>query len=41
MRNEQKTLVESLNGRDHSEVLGVDGRIILNWIILIKYSGRV
>jgi hypothetical protein len=31
---------ESLKGRGHSEELGVDGRIILKWI-LRKYGGRV
>jgi hypothetical protein len=25
--------LENLNGRDHSEDLGVDGRIILEWIL--------
>jgi hypothetical protein len=25
--------LKSLRGRDHSEDLGVDGRIILNWIL--------
>jgi hypothetical protein len=32
--------LEKLKGRDHSEDLGVDGRIILEWI-LGKYNGRV
>jgi len=31
---------ENLKGRDHAEDLGVDGRIILEWI-LGKYGGRV
>jgi hypothetical protein len=29
-----------LQGRDHSEELGVDGRIILEWI-LGKYCGKL
>jgi hypothetical protein len=32
MRNGYKILVGKLKGRDHSEDLGVDGRIILEWI---------
>jgi hypothetical protein len=30
--NAYKILFENLKGRDHSEYLGVDGRIILKWI---------
>jgi hypothetical protein len=28
--------LENLTGRDHSEDLGVDGRIILEWILVKK-----
>jgi hypothetical protein len=31
---------EDLKGRDHSEDLGVDGKIILEWISE-KYGGKV
>jgi hypothetical protein len=31
--------LENLQGRDHSEDLGVDGKIILKWN-LGKYGGR-
>jgi len=33
-------LSESVKGRDHSEDLGIDGKIILGWISG-KYGGRV
>jgi hypothetical protein len=33
MRNAYTILVENLKGRDHSEDLGVDGKIILEWIL--------
>jgi hypothetical protein len=33
MRNAYKVLVENLKGRDYAENLGVDGRIILEWIL--------
>jgi hypothetical protein len=33
MRNAYKSLVEDINGKEHSEELGVDGRIILEWIL--------
>jgi hypothetical protein len=32
--------LENLKGRDHLEDLGVDGRIIFEWI-LRKYGGRM
>jgi hypothetical protein len=31
---------EKLKGRDHSEDLYVDGRVILEWI-LVKYDGKM
>jgi hypothetical protein len=33
MRNAQKVWPEDLKIRDHSEDLGVDGKIILEWIL--------
>jgi hypothetical protein len=33
MRNEYKILVENLNVRDRLEDLGVDGKIIVEWIL--------
>jgi hypothetical protein len=33
VRNAYNVLVESLKGRVHSEDLGVDGRIILEWVV--------
>jgi hypothetical protein len=32
MRNAYSVLVGNLKGRDHSEDVGVDGRMILEWI---------
>jgi hypothetical protein len=32
MRNADIILAENLKGRNHSEDLGVDGKIILGWI---------
>jgi hypothetical protein len=32
--------LETLTGRDHSKDIGIDGRIILEWI-LGKYGGKV
>jgi hypothetical protein len=32
-RNTFKILIGKSKGRDHSEDLGVDGMIILNWIL--------
>jgi hypothetical protein len=33
-------LLENLKGRDHSEYLGIDGKIILEWI-LGKKGGKL
>jgi hypothetical protein len=33
MRNVRTLLSENLKGRDHSEDLGVDGEIILEWVM--------
>jgi hypothetical protein len=33
MRNEYKILVRKLEGRDHSEDLGVDGKMVLEWVL--------
>jgi len=33
MRNEYTILVRNLNVRDNSEDLGIDGKIILEWIL--------
>jgi len=35
-----KFWLENLKGRDHSEDLDVDGRVILQWI-LQKYGGKL
>jgi len=40
IRNAFSIWSENLKGRDHSEDLCVDGRIILEWI-LEKYVGKV
>jgi hypothetical protein len=40
VRNAYKIVVGKPEGKDHSEDLGVDGRIILEWI-LGKYVGKV
>jgi hypothetical protein len=33
MRNAYRILVANMKGRDHSEDVGVDGRIILIWVL--------
>jgi hypothetical protein len=33
MRNAYKILVETLMGRDHSEDIGIDGKVILNRVL--------
>jgi hypothetical protein len=33
VRNVYKILVEKLEGKEHSEDLGIDGTIILEWIL--------
>jgi hypothetical protein len=33
MRNAYKILVTNLKGRDHMEDFGVDGKVILKWIL--------
>jgi hypothetical protein len=33
MKNAYNILVGNLKGRDHSEDLGTDGKIILEWIL--------
>jgi hypothetical protein len=40
MRNAYKIWAGNLKGRDHLEVLGVDGKILLEWI-LGKHDGKV
>jgi hypothetical protein len=40
MRNAYKILVGNLKGRDYSEDLGVDRKILLQWI-LGKQGGKV
>jgi len=40
MRNAYKILSEILKGKDHSEELDVDGKVIL-WWILGKSGGKV
>jgi hypothetical protein len=33
MRNAYKTLIRKSEGNNHAEDLGIDGKIILEWII--------
>jgi len=33
LRNAYKILIGKLKGKDHSEDLGIDGKIILEWIL--------
>jgi hypothetical protein len=33
MRNSYKISVENIKGRDNSEDLGIDGKIILEWML--------
>jgi hypothetical protein len=40
MRNESRFWPENLNGRDHAEEIGIDRKIILEWI-LREYGGKV
>jgi hypothetical protein len=40
MKSAYKIWSENLNGRHHSEDLGVDGRIILEWILGKNRLGR-
>jgi len=40
VRNSHLFWSEKLNGRDHSENLVIDGRIILEWI-LRKFDGKL
>jgi hypothetical protein len=40
MRMQNKISVGKLKGRDHSEDLGVDGKIMLQWM-LGKYGGKL
>jgi hypothetical protein len=39
MRNSYKILVHYLKGRDHSQDLGIDRRIILEWMSETRVGG--
>jgi hypothetical protein len=41
MRNAYKILVGNLNEKDHSENLGVDGKIVLEWILRKVWVGFI
>jgi hypothetical protein len=40
MRNVRNILFGNLKGKDHSEDIGIDGSIILKWV-LGKYGGNL
>jgi hypothetical protein len=40
MRNAYKILVGNLKSRDHSGDLGLEGRIILNFVLKLGFGGR-